>query len=246
MKKMHLKKYKNKKFNINFIIILIVLLTISIYFVMNIFSKKAIPTFIEYSKIETKKIINLIVTSTVNNEISKKIDMDKLFIISRDSNNNIKTIDLDSSVVNNLLYETSNLVKQNLNYLENGEIDKITNYRQIFSNYDSDKLYKGIIYELPSGVIFNNIILINILPKIPLKIGTLGNVYSVINTDIESYGINAAMLKINIDVIAEVKILLPFITDEVEVTTSIPIVVKIIEGEIPSYYLGGYLGSMTN
>ena len=34
-------------------------------------------------------------------------------------------------------------------------------------NYDNEKLKSGIIYELPSGIIFNNTLLNNIIKRVP-------------------------------------------------------------------------------
>lgn len=241
MKRMHLKIKRKKRKKSNLIIPIIILLIISISYVFKVFNEKALPIFMEYSELETKKIVSLIVTTTITEEVAKNTIMDDLFITSLDNNGNINTIDFNSSNVNLLLTRASKLVDQNLRYLENGEIDKLSISRSTLSNYDSKKLVNGIFYELPSGIIFNNPILSNIFPKIPIKLDLIGNAISILNTDIESYGINSALLKVNIEITVEVKVLLPFTTKKIEVVSNIPIVMKIIEGNIPSYYLGGYL-----
>ena len=239
MKRMDLKRRRNNKSNI--IVIIIILLIISIFYIFKIFNEKALPIFLEYSQIETKKIVSLITTTTITEEIAKNTIMDDLFITSYDKNGNIDSIDFNSSNVNLLLTKAAKLVDQNLRYLESGEIDKLSISRSTLSNYDSKKLVNGIFYELPSGIIFNNPILSNIFPKIPIKLDLIGNTICILNTDIESYGINSMFLKVNIEITVEVKILLPFTTKKVEVLSRIPIIMKIIEGNIPNYYLDGFL-----
>ena len=241
-KKMHLKKHK-KKFIINKILVLIILLIISVFYVLKIFSDKAVPELISYSEIETKKIVSSIISSTVVDEIANKTTMDDLFITIKDSNGDIKSIDINSSKVNKILVEASKSVEQNLKYLETGEVDKLNLNNNIFSYCDKDKMKKGIIYELPSGIIFNNVLLKNVMPKIPVKISVIGNIFCRLNTDIKSYGINNALINVSIGIDSEVKILLPFVSSSTKITANVPIVIKIIEGNIPSYYFDGYLNT---
>ena len=240
MKRMHLKRYKKKSI-INKILIIVILLFISVIYILKIFSERAVPEMINYSEIETKKVVSSLINVAVIDEISTKTTMDDLFITLKDSNGDIKSIDIDSSKVNKILVDASKIVEQNLKYLENGEVDKL----KLNSNYDKDKLKKGIIYELPSGIIFNNVLLNNVMPKIPVKINLIGNIFCRLNTEVESYGINNALIKVSIGIEAEVKILLPFTSTNTKITTNVPVVIKILEGNIPSYYFDGYLNSLS-
>ena len=81
------------------------------------------------------------------------------------------------------------------------------------------------------------------MPKIPIKLELIGNIICYIKTDIKNYGINDALITIYIDVVAEEKILLPFSSTTTKIETKIPIVMKLIEGDIPSYYMDGYLSN---
>lgn len=229
MKRMHFKKKKKKKI-INIIILLIILLSISIIYLLNIFNKKVIPQLLSYSEIETKKIVSSIINSTVIENISKNTYEEDLFKTTKASDNSIKSIDFDSSKVTKLLSDTSKLIEQNIRYLEKGEVDKLN-----LENISINK--KGIIYEIPSGIIFNNVILNNIMPKIPVKIDLIGNIFCKLNTSVEDYGINNALIKVNINIEVEVKILLPFVSKNTIITTDVPIVIKLVEGTVPNYYL---------
>lgn len=245
MNRMHLKRYKNKKNKvINKIIFILILLIISIVYIFKLFNSKALPQLISYSEIETKKIVSTIVSNTIIEEISNNTNIEDIFITTKDKNGDIQSIDFNTSKVNSILAKSSKLVEQNLKYLESGEVDKLN--LDNLSNLDKEKLKKGIIYELPSGIILNNTILNNILPKIPIKMNLIGNIFTKITTDVESYGINNALLKVNINVEAEVKILMPFVSSNTKINVDIPIIMKIMEGSVPSYYFDGYLNTMTN
>ena len=239
---MRLKKYKNKKNKIvNRILFVVILLIISIIYAFKIFNEKALPQFISYSEIETKKIVSNIISNTITEEITNNINMDDLFITLKDSNGDIQSIDLNSSEVNKILVKSSKSVEQNLRYLESGEVDKLN-----LSNYDYEKFKNGIIYELPSGIIFNNTLLNNILPKIPIKMSLIGNVLAKLTTSVDSYGINNALIKVNINIEAEVKILMPFVSANTKLNVDVPIIMKIMEGNVPSYYFGGYLDTIVS
>lgn len=242
MKRMHLKRRKTKrKKTKNIIIFIIILLIISVIYIFKIFNEKAIDQFISYSEIETKKIVSAIINNTVINEVSNNIDFNELFITAKDSNGDIKSIDFNSSTINKILSDTTRLIERNLKYLETGEVEKLNLYNISESEYKN--LKKGIIYELPSGIMFNNSILNNILPKIPIKINLIGDMFCRINTDVESYGINNALIKVSVFVQVEVKILMPFVSSITNIESNIPIVMKLIEGDVPSYYFDGYLSS---
>lgn len=240
--RMKLKKYRKKKKKIsNKILIIVILLILSIIYIFKIFNQKALPQFISYSEIETKKIVSNIISNTITEKITNSINMDDLFIILRDSNGDIQSIDFNSSMVNKILADSSKSVEQNLKYLEKGQIDKLN-----LSNYNNEKLKNGIIYELPSGIIFNNTLLNNILPKIPIKMNLIGNVLAKLTTSVDSYGINNALIKVNINIEAEVKILMPFVSSNTLLNVDVPIIMKILEGRVPSYYFGGYLDSIVS
>lgn len=244
---MHLKRRKKKKNKtLNIIIVILILLFVFILYLLRLFNQKALPQLIEYSKMETSKIVSSIISSTVVEEIANNTKMEDLLITLKDNEGNIKSIDFNSSEVNKILVNASRLIDKNLRYLESGNIDKLKINNNMLQDYDKEKLKKGIIYELPSGIIFNNILLNNILPRIPIKMNLIGNVYSKLTTDIESYGINNVLIKVNIEIEAEVKILMPFISSKDSISSTIPIIMKIIEGNVPSYYFDGYLHTITN
>jgi sporulation protein YunB len=238
MKRMYLKR--KKKHNIlNILSIFFILLLISIIYLLNLFNKKALPQFINYSEIETKKIVSSVINSTVIEETYKNTSLDNLFITTKSINSDIYNIDFNPTYVNQILVDTYSAVESNLKYLELGEVEKLNLSNLNLSHYNNNKLKKGIIYELPSGIIFNNVILNNIFPKIPVKMDLVGNIFCRLDTSVKSYGINNALITVNIVVEVEVKILLPFVSQNTKITESIPILMKIIEGNVPSYYFDG-------
>lgn len=234
MKRIRLKKVKKFK-KINFILVLFICLVSSVIYILNIFNERALPIFINYSEIEVERIATLLINNTVVNEISNNIELNDLFIMKQDNNGNIISMDIDPTKVNKILASTNKILEKNFKYIENGEIDKLNPYEL---GIDENK--KGVIYEIPSGIIFKNIFLNNLFPKIPVRLNLVGTVFSKITTNVESFGINNALIKVNIEISMKLKVVLPFASSNIDIRTSIPIIIKIMEGDVPGYYLNRF------
>lgn len=208
-----------KKKKMNKILIVTILIIGTLFFSFKYLNKKSKTIFLEYSKEQSKRIISEEIISTVNGEILENIDLNEMFIIIKNTNDKIESIDLNSKLINNILNTTALKLDRNLKELEN----------------------KKSILEIP---LFNNGIISNIFPKIPVKLNIIGNTLCVISTNVESYGINNALFKINLDIKIDIKILMPFVSELISVNTSIPLVIKLIEGDIPKYYLDDYFNKM--
>ena len=115
--------------------------------------------------------------------------------------------------------------------MENGNIEKIKN-TALFSS----RINEGIVFEIPSGIVFNNVLLANIGPKVPVKLSLTGDILTNIHTKVTDYGINNAVVEVVINVEVYEQVILPFTTKRVTINTDIPIAVKLIQGEITSYY----------
>ena len=141
-KKVRLKK-KNKHKTRNIIVLIFIALTITISICFNFIDKKAMPIFMEYATSKTTRLATLIITSAVDNEVFKNMDTNDLFIIEKDSNNNIKYIDFDSLKINKLLNLITNSVDSYIRNVENGNLDKIKG--NIESEYKIEDLRKSTL-----------------------------------------------------------------------------------------------------
>lgn len=221
---------KNIKLYI-FIIIIIVCFFISVYLI-NVIGKKVFPIFMDYAVSEITNVSTYLINKSINNHLSDFNSVDDLVIITKDNDNDIQMVDFNSKVVNNILTSTTEYILNDLKMIENGKYE-------IFENVDVRKYSGGVIYEMPLGVIFDNLLFANLGPKIPIRLNLVGDVLSNINTEIKEYGINNALIKISINVTIKEKIIIPFISETISVSSEIPISVKIIQGNIPIYYGNG-------
>lgn len=221
------------------LIIIFVLIIISIYFAFRFINLKVNPVLIDFAELESRKLASIIVNNAVSKNVTQNIDVDELFLITKDSDGQIKTIDFNPITVNKILTQTTNSVQVNLKYIEQGKVELLDLSTDALIDYDIDKLKQGIIYEIPSGVIFGNSLLANVGPKIPVKFSLVGDIVSYINTKVTDYGINNALIEVNIGLELSEQVILPFITNKIKIETSIPVALKLIQGGVPNYYLNG-------
>ena len=230
MRRIKLKKGKNY----NVIILLIVMIIITLFIVFNFIGKKLTPIIMNYAEKQAKKIAVLVIGNAIDNELSEKFKSDNLFTTDGNETN------YNTYEINNILKEISVNVKEYLRKLERGELGDIGLSDNENINVNSEKLKNGIIYQVPSGIIFNNGLLANLGPKIPVKLSLIGDITTDIVTDIKEYGINNAVIELGVKIIADEQVILPFDTKQIQVETVVPISIKIINGTVPGYYFNPY------
>lgn len=240
MKKIHLKKKNKLKISkMNFILILIICLIVSVILVFKLISKKVSPTLMKYAELQAGKIATYVIRQSVNKQVTDKISPDELFIITNDSDGNIKTIDFNPLTVNRLLSKITQSVNDSLTDLESTEFEKINIPTSVSNSISTLKEGMGLVFEIPSGLVFKNSILSNLGPKIPVKLTLVGDIDSDIKTKVTDYGINNAFIEVNVYVHVVEQVILPISTKRIEVEMNVPIALKMIQGDIPEYYLNG-------
>lgn len=206
-------------------------------------NKKVTPILMTYAKEETYKLATIIINDAISKKVVNELTLDNLFLITKDDNGEIVSIDFNSIIVNKVLTTTTSAVIQNLKYIEQGRITELDLSDNIIVEYDEKLLKKGIFYEIPLGVVFENSFLSNLGPKIPVKMNLIGSIISGVETKVTNYGINNALVEVYIHLQASIQVVLPLISDRIKVETDIPVAIKLIRGKIPEYYANGNLSS---
>ena len=230
MKRIHLKK-RRKISKPNKITILIICIVIAIILMFRFINKRVSPLLTKYATMQANKIATNIVRRSVSDKVTKNFNVDDLFIITKDTNGNIRTIDFNPITVNKVLNKVTETVNDYLTHVEQKE------FQELSLKPTKDK--QGIVFQIPSGAVFKNALLSNIGPKIPVKLILIGDIDSDIKTSITNYGINNAILKVSVYVHVKEEVILPISSKQVDINMNVPIAIKAIQGEIPEYYLSG-------
>lgn len=209
------------------IIFIIILLILPINLILNYINKKISPKLTNYAELEIRKISNLIITKSITKEALEKLNINDIFIINRNNNNEILTVDLDTVKINNLIREATINIEENLKQLELGNINEYNEHKN------------GVVLEIPLGQIYNNFLLNSRGPKIPVKLKIIGDMEMETKTKVTNYGINSALIEVSLEIKIKEEVILPITSKEIEVTQTTPIAIKLIQGTVPNYYSNG-------
>ena len=213
-----------KKFKKIFILFLLIII-ISI-FIITILQKKVMPTYLNYAEGEMESLIVSIINKSVSETFANEFKEQELFLIKKDETKTI-IVDFDPIILNKIMGTISNNIYDLLKKISAKD-------REVLEEYHVDEN----IFYIPTGVIFNSLLLSNLGPKIPIKMELVSMVNPTIETKVSEYGINNSLVEIFIRVISHVRMILPTISKTIEVSVLVPISVSIIQGNIPEYYFG--------
>jgi len=217
----------------------IVFVLITTVFLIDIVGKKINPIFLNYAQIETNKIATMIVKDAINERVINKINLDDLFIISKTETGEIQTVDFNSVIVNEVLSASTLAIQEKIIALEKGNTSIIEELSKTTSAMSLSKLKNKIVCEIPFGILTNNTLLSNLGPKVPVRISFSGDVIANINTKIDSYGINNALVTISVKVELKEQVIMPLLTNKGVIAIDIPIAIKMVQGKVPTYYQNG-------
>ena len=238
--RMLLKNKKRKKSKvINTIIAIFIFLVLFIIIFINYYSNKSRDVLMAYAEAETRKLTVLVINKAITKQMSDSW-ADDIFDIVYNDKGEIVLIDFNSRNSSKILSTMTSLIELNLRAIEEGKIDMLELPLNSLDAYDMDLLDKGIITYIPFGMVTVSSLLYNLGPKIPVKLSLVGDVVTGFSTDVTEYGINNALIKLMIDVKVDTRIILPIISEEINIDASIPIAMKVVQGKIPDYYMNGF------
>ena len=228
-----MKKYSNIIMYI--FVISIILSFVIIKYLGNKYSKE----FIEYGVSVSKRVVTIIINNSISSNLIKDSYVDKLLNIEKDNDGNIENIDINTFKTTLFLDIINKKIEDNLNILNKGNLKDMDIDLKGISDIDYEIIRNGIVYYIPFGSLTGNSLLGNVGPLIPIKLLLIGDVISNIDSKIKEYGINNAMIEVDVDVKVEMLVSLLFVSRRVNIEVKRPIIMKIIQGNIPEYYLGG-------
>ena len=199
------------------------------------------PTLMEIAKAETQRIaqqaINEAVTKKMVSDFEDLEETNSLVVTEKDENGNIVSARISTNMFNLILSEATMEAQDYLNQIERGEIDQYSAIPEdINLEYDESS---GIIHYIPLGQATRNALLANLGPKIPVRFRTIGEVQSKPDSNVKVVGINNVWVEVNIRLEVDVDVVIPFGVDTTKVTTNVPIVYTLINGEVPQFYAPG-------
>ena len=195
-----------------FTYVLVILLVIN--FISGYFSERVKL----YVKQKATTHASMVIANAINEEVLPNINLDNLFQTVSSDNQKIDSIYINTYQVNDILSKTTLSITNQLNNLDSDDLNTLG---------------------LPLGIIISDVLFYEMGPNINIKIYPVGAVVADVKSVVEEYGINNSIFKLEIEVKVSFAVVIPLQKEEVDVTTSIPIVVQIIQGDVPRFYFNG-------
>ncbi|SFE94607.1 sporulation protein YunB [Alteribacillus iranensis] len=193
------------------------------------------PALMTIAEMETQKVAVHAIQEAITGDVLQEIDVDDMVHIERNSNGHVTSVNFNSTLYNHVLAETIERVHYYLKNVEAGVQEDGMADLPPQEKQPKDQ----IIHFIPLGQATNNALLAQLGPKIPVTFSTIGDVKPEINESIEEAGINNTYLRVAIEIEVDIRIYIPFATEKSTVSTTVPLGIVFISGEVPDYYSSG-------
>ena len=235
---MNRKRKINLKFSYMLWIIIFLMLFFSFYFFKK-FNQKITPKLLLVAETSINKLNESILTQYRVSNVFSKVDLEDVINIQKNSKDEIIAVDFNLENA----YEALSVITRYLqSKLDNEEVrNNILKYynEDLSSNLDS------IVLSIPIGVASDEVFLVNLGPRIPVKVNYMGYLATSIRIKLEDYGINNVLVSLYVDCSITNEFIIPTLEKNINHEYSILIASKIIQGIVPDYY-GGIIESKSN
>lgn len=201
------KKYRSYKVYIIIILILMISNTIFLYF-----DRKLVPIIQVLGEFRAQDIITKVINQSVSAVVGQGIVYEDLVKIQRDEDGNITFMQADTMMLNQIAFNITTYVQEGL--------EKVKTQKEF----------------IPLGSITNSQLLAQYGPKLRLGITPLGTVNVNFGTEFDQSGINQTRHRIFLVIDTKVKVIIPLSSNNIEVTTYVPLTEVIIVGKVPVNY----------
>ena len=189
---------------------IIALLALIIYTYRYI-DKNIRPSIIAISEVKAKQVTTQAINNTIKNKIKNDIAYDDLMFVHYDNEGKVTLMQANTMLMNSVASEVALEVQNELKEISES------------------------IIKVPLNNAFNTDLIT--LPSINIQIIPQGSVVVDFATEFESTGINQTRHRIYIIVTTDIKLIVPLISENITVTTNIPIAETIIVGDVPEQFI---------
>ena len=213
------------------VILLIIVIMIFIYIPSYYLYQSLIPPLKEYGKMEVERLNQLIIT---HSKFTDEKQYENMLVIERNSDNEITLIDFDMIKADELANELVLDIENTYAMIEEGK------YKAKDESYYERRIetvsQSGIVSQVSIATLLDIPLLSRYTPKLSIQYKHLTSVSSSIEKEIRNYGVNHVMIELSIKVILKLRMVYPFFEQYHDHIIEIPILLDIVEGQIPLVY----------
>lgn len=138
---------------------------------------------------------------------------------------------VNNMLINNYLANISREIVDIMQHVQQGDLSPLG-----LESFQGESDRSGVLFEIPWAAAFNLTLFHDVGPRFPVRANMMGNVQTDVEIQIESYGINQAVMIINLLVRTDLQVALPFRSQIEPVEMTLPIVTTHLRGDIPQFY----------
>lgn len=191
-----------------FLFLIIMIISFSLMFIGGYFSERVDV----YMKSKSENYCANLVSDLLKEEVINIIDTDKIVRVNYKSENVVSSISVDTKMVNAFLKSVNEKLVESVDNIENANIS------------------------IPMGIILGDTLFGNIGPNFDIDIVMLSSFKADVYTSLKEYGINSSLFELYVSVSFTINTMIPLNSDLSEINVSVPLVIEIINGEVPRYY----------
>ena len=177
-------------------------------------------------------MFNITMNKSINTH-TKNIELKSLINTEYNNQKEITIIEYNTKEINTIKNKITKELEKDIINMTTKKITNSTTNTDISYHY----INNNIIFPIPIGTSTGNYLLSNIGPKIPIKLKLIGEISTDIKSKIKEYGMNNALIEIDLISSATLNIQMPFLSKKIKVTNTTPLTIQMIQGKIPEYYL---------
>ena len=208
-------------------LLIILVIVVIIYFISTSFT----PIIKKIADKEVNRFCQMIIN---NVELPVEVDHQKLVNIKRNGDS-IASINFDTSYAADIGAKIVDELEKIFFEIEEGKYKK-TNASIYQSKLEKVSNNNGIIASVHLGMLLNNPFLADFGPKINIRYKSISAITSSLDKEIKSYGVNHMMISLTITIKIKLMVLVPFYDEEFNKSYDYPLIMEIIEGEVPNWY----------
>ena len=219
-------------------ILLFVLVVIMFFLITYLYQqyKKTFPAIKDYGEMVLLQFTTTVLTHAKQEVFDKSYD-DLLIKVNRKADGSIESIDYDMVLAMRLSDEIMIEAEKNINNILAGNYIAKDESRYE-KNMELISLKKGIVGYIPFAMIVNNPLLSFLNINLPIRYESFALVFSNVTSEVESYGINHLKIELSVNIRLTQRMILPFYSEIRTIEYSFPIALKIVYGELPTYFFG--------
>lgn len=210
MRRKAIKVRKRRKVRVSQIIFVII--TFTIIFGFYKIDKDLKPTIMALCDNEARNTATSTISNTVREEFGSKIAYDNIMDMRVDKDGNLVMIQANTVELNRIGSQISLAIQERI----------------------KDIGVKTV--KIPLGVITQNDLFASYGPKVSFKMKPVGSVTTSYRSEFQAQGINQTRHIIYVDVTTSIQVVVPLASNNIKITTNIPIAESIIVGKVPDTY----------